>query len=178
MHDAQFGCDKRIEPPLYRFMTRVHARSLVREGKIRLGTLHDFRRIEEYGDERGDAGEGTVVLHTSEDFELGDGSPEDTFVRGTVFTEQSKGASFQNIRFRASIDANFYVCCFCNKLDPNAMHDFGPVAIKILQPEKFVKEIARELWKKKLLGPRILLAPCNMDRVRRMCDHNNFTPHS
>ncbi len=157
---VQFAFDSRIEPPLYRFMNRTDARSLVRQGQIRIGTLHDFRRTEEYGDERGDAGEGTATIYTSEDFELGDNSPEDRFVRGTFFTDRSKRAVIQNIRFQVPVDANVYVCCFCDKLDPNVMDDFGPVAIKVIQPAKFVEEIARALWQKKLLGPQMALAPC------------------
>ncbi len=157
---VQFAFDRRIVPPLYRFMSRDNARRLVRQGQIRIGTLHDFRRTEEYGEERGDAGEGTATIYTSEDFELGDGSPEDTLVRGKFFTERSSGSTFQNIRFQVPMDSNVYVCCFCDKLDPIVMDDFGPVAIKIIQPKKFVEEIAKVLWLKKLLGPQAALAPC------------------
>lgn len=157
---VQFAFDSRIEPPLYHFMSREYARRLVRQGQIRIGTLHDFRRTENYGNERGDAGEGTATIYTFEDFELGDDSPEDTFVRGKFFTDPSKGVVFENIRFQQLVDTNVYVCCFCDKLDPIVMEDFGPVAIKILQPTKFVKEIARTLWLKNLLGPQMALAPC------------------
>ncbi len=157
---VQFAFDKSVGSPLYRFMTRDNARKLVRQGQIRIGTLHDFRRTEAYGNERGDAGEGTATIYTSEDFELGDNSPEDKFVRGKFFADRSERAVFRNIRFEMPVDANVYICCFCQKLDPLVMGDFGPVAIKIIQPSKFVEEIARALWKKKLLGRQMALAPC------------------
>ena len=45
-------------------MKRRHARSFLRDGLIRIGTLYDFRDEEQHGSEIGDKDEGTKTLTT------------------------------------------------------------------------------------------------------------------
>jgi hypothetical protein len=47
---------------IYKYMTGEFARQLIDHGRIRINTLHNFQRIEEYGSEIGDQDEG--VLYT------------------------------------------------------------------------------------------------------------------
>ena len=50
----------------FKSMRRQHAEQFFVDGKLRVGTLYDFRRVEDYGDETGDAGEGTKQLYSDQ----------------------------------------------------------------------------------------------------------------
>jgi hypothetical protein len=49
---------KLLPPPLFKYTKRIHALSLVNQGKVRIGTLHDFQKIEQYAPMIGDKAEG------------------------------------------------------------------------------------------------------------------------
>lgn len=53
---------KTEEQNLYKFLSSQYADALVSHGKIRIGTLYDFRRAEVHGEERGDELEGIRVI--------------------------------------------------------------------------------------------------------------------
>lgn len=44
---------------LYKFLKQQHALTFMQTGEIRIGTLHEYRKCEEYGPEIGDQGEGS-----------------------------------------------------------------------------------------------------------------------
>lgn len=50
----------------FKSMRRQYAEQFFADGKLRVGTLYDFRRVEDYGDETGDAGEGTKRLYSDQ----------------------------------------------------------------------------------------------------------------
>ena len=47
-----------LPPPLYKYLKREHAKMMVQEGTIRIGTLLDSTNVEKYGHAIGDAQEG------------------------------------------------------------------------------------------------------------------------
>lgn len=47
--------------PWYKYLPRKYARSLVEEGKVRIGTLYDYKSVEMHGDEVGDRTEGQLT---------------------------------------------------------------------------------------------------------------------
>jgi hypothetical protein len=49
---------------LYKHLEPEYAEAMVRDGKVRIGTLFGYRAIEDDDPERGDAGEGKLLLHS------------------------------------------------------------------------------------------------------------------
>jgi hypothetical protein len=47
-----------LPPPLFKYTKRIHALSLVNKGEVKIGTLHDFQRIERHAPMIGDKDEG------------------------------------------------------------------------------------------------------------------------
>ena len=46
------------------------ARDILNNGKIRVGTLHDFKNVEKYGNEIGDLNEGMRKVYGEGDFDF------------------------------------------------------------------------------------------------------------
>jgi len=49
--------------PLYKFLRPEHADRMLQEGSIRIGTLHEYRNQERYGQRTLDAEEGQRTIH-------------------------------------------------------------------------------------------------------------------
>jgi hypothetical protein len=52
--------------PFYKSMKRKYAEQFFATGKLRVGSLYDFRKVEDYDEDIGDEGEGTKALWTNQ----------------------------------------------------------------------------------------------------------------
>ena len=47
---------------IYKYLERRHTEMMMNEGRIRIGTLFDYRKVEEYDMQRADTNEGKMVF--------------------------------------------------------------------------------------------------------------------
>ena len=94
--------------PVYKFVSRRWLAGFFDSGSVRVGTLHDFRKIEAHGKSRGDAFEGksNVVQHVP----FADRIEKDTFL--STFFAPGSAAQFTNSTFFEKRDfPNSFVFC-------------------------------------------------------------------
>lgn len=120
-------------------MRRQYAEHFFADGKLRIGTLYDFRRVEEYGDETGDAGEGTKQLYSDQrhvtestiptflqqKIRVGPGNRLDIVIDG----DGELSAEFQ--------DPDLYIFCVSMDFDRERMRRLGHDACVVIEGTSF-----------------------------------------
>ncbi|HCG8492895.1 hypothetical protein HJ097_14955 [Vibrio parahaemolyticus] len=132
---------------LYKYMKKEHAKLLVEQGSLRIGTLYEFRDEEKHGKEIGDFQEGTKSTY----MEVGEANwntnnqPE--FSKS--FFKLSDGATLKISGITLEKPQNspdFYIYCTTYEFDESAMRDFGyDACVVIEQPERFFNCISKAL---------------------------------
>lgn len=95
---------------LYKFMTAFHAESTVCSGVFRIGSLAEYRNVELFQDDIGDAGEGTAVLKDSRMATQN----EETMswpMRQIFKTEPNTGITIRNCIARIDWTLDLYIYC-------------------------------------------------------------------
>ncbi|MCZ6836866.1 MAG: hypothetical protein O7G85_13905 [Planctomycetota bacterium] len=134
-------------PVFYKYMERRYARQL-RAGRFLIGTLGDFRRKENYGDDIGDSGEGTKTIYSDDDMyaDRPESIPEFTksFVKLT-----GRGSSMVNCQFSKKIySQDMFLFCGSCELDLEIMDRLSPeynCVLKILRPIEFINVLAQAI---------------------------------
>jgi hypothetical protein len=132
-------------PPLYKYLPKEFARSLVERGEVQINTLEACRRTEDA--ERGDPGEGmriTAALHQS----FKEGDSVDPFIEQFVGKQMGKGTRFIDCNFSArEIFENLFVYCVSLLFDRRLMHQFPgyDACVRILDPVRFFHDLAHAL---------------------------------
>ncbi|MEZ8470771.1 hypothetical protein AB6D20_007280 [Vibrio splendidus] len=134
-------------PLLYKYMKKEHAKLLLEQGSLRIGTLYEFRDEEKHGKEVGDNKEGTKSAYMEVDNEQWSPSNQPEFSKsffnlGTNGSINISGVTLE----RPQNSPDFYIYCTTYEFDESAMRDFGyDTCIEIEQPEKFFKCISKSL---------------------------------
>jgi hypothetical protein len=132
---------------LYKYLEPVWAERMVRDGSVRVGTLHDFRRIEGLDSERGDLHEGVRISLTDGSPGIVDGKDLPWFLRESfrippnVKFQFEKGAVLKVHQNSPDV----YVYCTCSKYDEALMELFGGACVKISDSTQFFRAITRAL---------------------------------
>jgi hypothetical protein len=95
---------------LYKFMTALHAENTVRSGVFRIGSLAEYRNVELFQDDIGDAGEGTAVLKDSR-MAMQNEETMSWPMRQIFKTEPNTGITIQNCTARIDWTLDLYVYC-------------------------------------------------------------------
>ena len=131
---------------IYKYIKQEHLELFFRFGRLKIGTLFDYRREEEYGSIIGDREEGqlkSVFENPPSAFKLGDGSPEaDYFKKFLSFEGAGKISLKKGARIITPINSpNYYIFCASSKFDPEIMTNYGGACIEISDVESFLNEV-------------------------------------
>jgi hypothetical protein len=102
---------RRIPQPLFKFLPEKYAIGLVERGSIRIGTAHDFRKVEQHNRARGDPSEatpGSVAL--VDDLELRPDTPGPRYLADVIRAEvpsRIQGLIVEKIES----DQDYYIYC-------------------------------------------------------------------
>lgn len=153
--------------PIYKYLERRHAEMMTNEGRIRIGTLFDYRKVEEYDMQRADINEGKMVFVYDIDKEINVTELPD------IFADRIEGnANFKNIILRAPLDApDCYVYCCSQIFDETLMKDFGAdCCVEIFDVYAFAEAIGKKLADEGLIYNCVMPGPCNY--IGHEVEHN------
>ena len=134
--------------PLYKYALRKDAISMMERGSFMIGTLYDFRNVEKYGSEMGDAGEGTWDVTQHVDDASWDEIKDSPIVSSNVFIAPGEaGGRFINTDFGQQVSVeDFYIFCVSKEPTKQALVDFGKeVCIRISTPILFFRALTHSL---------------------------------
>jgi len=126
-------------------MQYKHTMSMLAFGKMRIGTLRDFQKVEEYGSEVGDAGEGTKTVYEDKpDIFWGEANVPPLVKRLVSFPDNTT-ATFRNCEFQHTQKSpDCYIYCVTQEFDKDAMTEFGyDCCIRINDPHMFFHELTK-----------------------------------
>ncbi|EOW6434228.1 hypothetical protein ACOZWC_003701 [Cronobacter turicensis] len=139
---------------LYKYMKKEFAEAFISQGKIRIGTLYDFRNIEKHGPEIGDEGEGTRTAHyTNNSTQSIDASKVHGLTELANMFGIAIGGGTIIARPGALISGqlsspDLFVYCASKELDQHKMVEMGyDSCIKINDPYSFFECISKSLTK-------------------------------
>lgn len=124
-----------LSPVLYKFMESKHAKLLLEEGRLRIGTLKDFRAQEKHKKGIGDYGEGTETRIVT--------GPR-SMVREDNWVSKFIGADAQVKDSVFGRNLNAFVFCFTEDKLADCFQEYD-ACIEIPDPLAFVDAITGEL---------------------------------
>jgi len=168
----QLDNDTVIEKYFYKYLKRSHANEMIRFGRIRLGTCHEFRDYEEKDSERIDKTEGKRDAYSRID-ELVIKKPQTQedlppFLRNLFGVPE--GGSNVDIALKhfniiqEEIYENVYVYCMTDTPDKKVMKEFQcDTCVRINNVNVLIKTIATKLANRKLAYKISFFKPCTYD---------------
>ncbi len=149
--DYQITDSFRVCLPLFKYMRSEHAIKMVTDGILRIGTLYEYRDIEQHDDRVGDRWEGVSSAYQRIDHLVASSNrdlPE--FLAGIVEVGIGRpaaevgGAVFHDCIFvRTDESPDFYIFSLSNKFDPVEMLRFGyDACVRIDNPPSFFRVLS------------------------------------
>jgi len=145
---------------LYKFLRPEHAEAMARSGCVRVGTLFAFRGLEKGDPERGDSGEGELLLHSDAGRRVYDSTAELPPVLrtmgidcgpGGIATEGENGMLFE------LHGTDMLIYCVSEAFDEaSSLSKWGGAAIRITRPSHFFRALDAAVRSEMLrLGRRV-----------------------
>ncbi|HHA1409439.1 TPA: hypothetical protein ACOEL2_002079 [Enterobacter hormaechei subsp. xiangfangensis] len=138
---------------LYKYIKKEHLDSFFSQGRVKIGSLYEYRNVEQYGNVIGDHMEGAfeTILDRSGpyDIDLSTDSIESLLFRQNLDIDRrdikitvEAGAS---IAFRQE-SPDFYIYCVTTDFNQNVMKEFDcDCCIEIINPELFFKALSEKI---------------------------------
>jgi hypothetical protein len=127
----------------FKSMRRQYAVDFLVSGRLRIGSLYDFRKIESYGDEVGDKGEGTKDLYTDQRHITEQTIPE--FLSDRIRVETGNrldiimdGDGLVSARFQ---DPNLYLFCVSTDFDAERIRRLEHDACLVIEDIMFFQHL-------------------------------------
>ena len=132
---------------LYKYLHREHAKMLLKRGKLRIGTLYEFRDIEKHGAEIGDSLEGQKSTFMEIEKEIWNPNNQPKFTKDFFNLGENSSLTIQGITLEKSISSpNYYIYSTTEVFDKSILSDFGYDSCIIIEnPKKFFAAISRTL---------------------------------
>lgn len=136
---------------LYKYMKSEHAEMFFRNGTLRIGTLFDFKKNENFNEAVGDKHEGShyPYMDVVEPIYSGNmNSLQKSFLKGAI--SLAPGASISNLKIvREVTSSDFFVFCMTTEPSRDAMEEFEcDICIEIADPTSFIKALTRKVKSK------------------------------
>jgi hypothetical protein len=148
----------RVPDVLYKFTARRYAELMVNEGVFRIGTLHDFRRIERHAELIGDAEEGIKVVEDAAEGDRVETPETQSWVSRHLF-KLAPGAGLLlkgSPMLKVKVDEpDCLIYCFTESSNPDAWPDCD-TCVEIRDPRAFICEISRSAG----LGDEFKMGKC------------------
>ena len=140
-----------MENAVFKYLPEKYAMSLVHNGELRIGTLFDYRKTEEYGENIGDSDEG-ICFEYSHDQNIKTGDDSNPLERQAIKAGPGM-VMHNNYVERKRISPNVYLYCassthnpkILSKLNQDCPADKYDTCVLISQPKKFVDAITQTL---------------------------------
>lgn len=143
-----------MQRPLYKYLSKKYLEAFLRRGSLKIGTLYEYRKTEQYGEVIGDKDEG---LHKTElalpgggEIDLAGTSPEAEFFRTHVLRPdqrhlKTKIVMADGARLVAhSNSQDLYIYCTTSEYNPAVMKEFGcDSCLEIVRPTEFFAAVSR-----------------------------------
>lgn len=128
---------------LYKYMRKEHARLLLDRGRLRIGTLYEYRNAELHGSAIGDCDEGVKNLHLDGNGESWDASSIPAFAQTFFKLGPEANLTLDGIRLVVPQQSNdYFLFCASTILDVTTMHKMGYDACVVIEhPDRFVAAI-------------------------------------
>ena len=141
---------------LFKYVRARHLKDILEHGRFRLGTLYEYRDIEEHGQAIGDADEGkhrtAFTSANRTDFNLQDGSQAAQFFRGHITPDNHLAGIRRMVllpgtKVIAEAQApDMFVFCASTIFDKALMVEFGyDACIRIEAPHRFFSAISHAI---------------------------------
>ena len=155
---------------LYKYMEREFAENFISDGRLRIGTLYDFRNIEKHGDEIGDAGEGTQTASYRNDSyqHIDSRSVEGLTTLANMFGIGVGGGTItfgpDAVMSGMLSSPDLYIFCVSHEFNLQKMREMGyDSCIAIRNPDSFYNALSSSLSN--------VAMPCDHDSVRYQDRH-------
>jgi len=129
-----------IPDVLYKFLLPEHAERMVEAGLVRVGTLFEFRALEGDDPERGDSGEGSLLLHSDTGPRVYNSTAELPPVLRQMGIECGPGGlatKGENAFVIQSGAPNMLVYCVSDRFDRAGLGEWGGACVRISEPVRF-----------------------------------------
>jgi len=132
---------------LYKYLHAKFANDLVQRGRLRIGTLYEYRNIEKHGAIIGDDLEGKKIAYMDIQNETISRENQPEFTKKFFHMGNDASVNLQNITLEhLTRSPNFYIYSTTEVFDENALTDFGYDACVLIQnPKKFFIAISKKL---------------------------------
>lgn len=141
---------------LFKYLPKKFLDAFFRSGSLKLGTLYEYRKVEQYGKVIGDKDEG---LHRTELFLPGGGeidlascSPEADFFRRHVLRPNQCESKIKIIipdgarLIAESNSPDLYIYCMTSEFNEDVMRQFNcDACMEILRPKDFLRAISKKV---------------------------------
>jgi hypothetical protein len=140
---------------LYKYLNKHYAELLLKRGKIRLGTLYEYRDVEKHGAVIGDQGEGKKSIYLSIQDEIWTSKSQPEFGKSFFNLGEDVSLQLQGITLEKPQESpNYYLFCTTEEFNHKIMLEFGyDCCIIIERPKQFFSAITHSIrHKAKFVG--------------------------
>lgn len=142
---------------LYKYLQRKYLEEFLRLGRLKIGTLYEYRNVEALGTVIGDYDEGTrsteLGLNKGDEVALGGNSPEARFLRSGLQTTPKKCSNMKIVSLVDGYNAvlqehspELFIYCMTETFDPKVMHQFGcDSCLEIIDAVSFFSAISHRI---------------------------------
>jgi hypothetical protein len=164
--------DRVSNPHLYKYIPKQFGDLMISEGKIRIGTLYQYKKME--GRESGDRFEGDGLAYFDSHGSYGQGDLPQLFGGGIELLDGAKITLAGDAKFVTHVSVpDVYIYCVTTRPDEGIMKEFKcDSCIEIRSVTKFALEIGEVLYDLGLTwSPYPMIRYCDYgERQRRMMD--------
>lgn len=132
---------------LYKYLRKEHVKMLLEKGKLRIGTLYEFRDIEKHGIEIGDSSEGKKSTYMEIENETWTPKNQPEYAKDFFDLGGTASLTIQGIILEKPVKSpDYFIYSTTEVFDENALNDFGyDTCVAIEDPEKFFAAISKTL---------------------------------
>lgn len=141
---------------LYKYVKREHLDVFFTNGSMKIGSLYEYRNVEQYGNVIGDDGEGFYHTELSKsgrhEIDLSQNTPEANFFRQHVLRPDQQNINVKIImgdgaKLISRTDSpDYYIYCVTSEFNHNVMKEFGcDSCIEIQRPDVFFRAISKRI---------------------------------
>lgn len=145
---------------LFKYLKKQHLENLFDNGEFRIGTLHDYRNVTNYGTEIGEGNEGSINLDfdawEGRELELSSNSYEAALLRSCLNLKPGDPYLKNRLKFgkgtRIVVNLNSingFIYCTTTEFNKNVMESFEcDCCVEIFDPLGFFDALSREISNK------------------------------
>jgi hypothetical protein len=163
---------------VFKYTRRAYAEDMVARGRFRIGTLHEYRRVEAHGSEIGDVGEGTKQVVDAATGHWRDVTRRPNLAQRFIAAPPDADIRFENVGFQENYDVpDCFLYCVTARFAKGAMQAFeADTCVEIIRPGTFFAALDAALRARHPIT-RYLIGVCQYgDRTRHVTVDGGLHP--